>query len=204
MFHSLADYADWYVESCLVLNKADAQDDMLSECGYDPTMRRLLEELIEYYSPLRFVTEKQFIIIYQHISHQYGEDVETGMPTHFGEDGDRKEELNNIEGMMSLYDGLFNNGQLCEPIKTPEMAKRLGVSHRTLVAKLNKFPPPVHYAWKLSKIRGDWRYDPTQIDNFKRWLCNLEDGVTEGPDVSSLVDVKPRGKQRNQAEEDEY
>ena len=180
MFHSLPEYLDWYVESCSVINKADAQDSILSESGYDPTMRQLLENLMDVYSPYRFVNKQQFILIYRSV-----------MSCHivFGEDdvntGGDKDGL--PEGLMSLYEGLFNNGQLCKPIGTKEMAERLGIYHRTLVAKLNKFTPPIQYAWKITKVRGDWRYDPMQIDNFKRWLANCEEEVVEGPDVTHMV-----------------
>jgi hypothetical protein len=189
MFHSLTEYLDWYVESCSVINKADAQDNVVSSCEYDPAMRRLLEELIEFYSPLRFVTKQQFVVIYQSVTSLYSECTSDDGTFQYAEDGDVKELARNIEGLMSLYQGLFDGGQICEPIRTPEMARRLGISPRTLVIKLNKYPPPVQYAWKLTKVRGDWRFDPAQLDNFKRWLGNLEDPMPGevGMDVTSLV-----------------
>lgn len=166
MFYSLPSYLEWYVESCSVLGKAKAQDEVLSEPNYDLTMRRLLEELIDEYSPFRFVTESQFVNIYKAVMRNYGEYEEA--------DGEDVEEISaDTEGLMGLYDGLFDSGQLCEPIRTKEMARRLGVSNQMLIniMKANQDRVPTQYAWRVTP-KGGWRFDPAQTDNFKRWLMN--------------------------------
>lgn len=193
MFYSLPSYLEWYVESCSVINKANEQDELLSEPGYDIAMKRLLAELMEVYSPYRFVTKDQFVKIYKAVMGAYGE-YETEV---FSEEV--TELSRETEGLMSLYEGLFDSGQICEPIKTREMSRRLGITRDRLLIILNKYKDvlPVQYAWRATGVRGDWRFDPAQIDNFKRWLMNRDKHQTEvdvdsGLDVSYMINERSR------------
>ena len=196
MFYSLQSYIEWYNESVRVLSIADAQDDILSEPNYNIPMKRLLSILTEVYSPYRFVSYEQYDRICRAMRSYDKHQITSGSISEL------RDLFDNTEGLMELYGGLIDSGQLCEPLTSKELAFRLGVTQEFLLQHLRRYKGelPIQYGWKTS-LNGEWRFDPLQLDNIKRWMMNRETGVKVytknevGIDVTSLVKIKAANRE---------
>ena len=165
-FESVIDLLFWYADSKkLLINLQKESPYYDSKCPLTKT----LEVLTEFYDPRPVLGDDARLAEIYRVLWGLGELDDCGLGRVCYEDIP----LDVREDLQRMEQEYVADGKIMKAIRTREMAEELGIETFSLQRILWKRVPPIEMAWKVGEKKySRWRFDPAQIDNFKRWLSN--------------------------------
>lgn len=161
-FDNAIDLLLWYAESRKLLISIQ------NSSHYDPScpLTQTLKVLTDFYNPREICSDEKLERIYRELWRLSEYDA-CGRVCY----DDLSQELR--ENLVMIEREFSKDGRIMKALRTGQMADVIGMHQRSLTKFLSTNTPPVELAWRVNNNkRSSWRFDPAQIDNFKRWLSN--------------------------------